>query len=339
MPPKRRAATSSGRQGKKVKRLLTDHGNPWTPGFIKTKPWHGFEQILTKYRLSDLEREGFIDYPADRMPPIDEDHFFGINGTGRIHPVLRRSNWVDITDDDYIRLMPALRLATCFLNAPAMASWWKGLLNWPWRVLNDPRATAKYQETLYTFNLRLGDPDDPVCALETVEAWQKLVDMKDHVKWRFASIPRGVHAIQQPEVDMYGNWLGPGLNPRTYKSLVTFQPEFLDVLRGNVDIRKFPKAAEFGREEALIRTQYFLALNILHEFCHCIRFAVDSDRSRFEPFFGKVAHHRGSHDAKLILKPDNYRICETGSSFESVVFGGRIDPMGYNTVAKGLSCR
>lgn len=216
MPPKRPAATG-GEQPRKRGPGRTARGNTLTPGLDPTQPWHGGDPILSRIRLKDLNRNGFIDYPADRMPPVDPN--FGVPGVraapyipggqflppNPIHPVWRRENW-KVSDADYNSLRPVLRLASCFLYEPTMFSWWKGLFYRPAPVLNDPKLAAKFPGTVFhQIFVRNHPMTDLAGILEAQVVWQLLDDLKKCVRWQFGGGASQAYATTRP------SWALPGL--------------------------------------------------------------------------------------------------------------------------------
>jgi len=174
----------------------TPKGNRFTPGANPQLPWHGGDFLLSRFRIKDLLKEGFLKYPVDQMPPIDPDFQVppsraaelipGGSLYEHIHPVFERSRWLDVSDDDYDLLAPSIRLASCFLNEPAMMPYWKGLFHTPWSLLNDPALVNKVGVPLHQFHRRNHHPDDVQGRTETRAVWMKLQKMSRHVRWSFS---------------------------------------------------------------------------------------------------------------------------------------------------------
>lgn len=114
-------------------------------------PWHGWDPILKKLRLKDLRRNGYIDTDKDWKTidrrvaiPTDQEVFDEIDNDA-LHPVFKQANWRGITDQDFARLRPALRLASNLLFEPTILQFFTGLMRTPLpEITNFPLATVKY---------------------------------------------------------------------------------------------------------------------------------------------------------------------------------------------------
>lgn len=195
------------------------------------RPWHGFDPILLKFRLRDLQKLGYIDYRSQKdvnitdrpkegrishefepLPPIDSDfevtkdrremfvpkrrstryhRMFRRTRSGDdprelytpIHPIFRRKNWIDISDDEYKLLDPGLRLASCFLYEPSVMPFFTGILRREFtKITNVPQAVTE------KFMLNRFDPipytSDKGWKQQTA-TWKTLANMKDCISWRF----------------------------------------------------------------------------------------------------------------------------------------------------------
>lgn len=162
--------------------------------------------------ISDRTVDGEINHEFDPLPPIDSD--FEVTKDRRemfvpkrrrtrfdrifrrrrsrndprelytpIHPVFRRQNWLDISDDDYRLLDPVLRLASCYLYEPSVMPFFTGLLRREFtKIPNVPQAVA------WKFILNRFDPvpyDSVQGRQQQIKTWKTLANMKDCIKWRF----------------------------------------------------------------------------------------------------------------------------------------------------------
>lgn len=248
--------------------------------------------MLRKFRLKDLHRHGFIDWINGlEMPPIDytEDRGTSQLNDVDIHPVFRRGRWHNISDDDYVLLLPVLRVASKFLLEPSMMAWWHGLFSPVHNTLCDPSTHMKHPfAKLTVFDIQPWDPTRADSALAAPETLRKLDQMKDFVTWEFLKLDSQA-ALTRP---VYRDGFYPGC---TVASSLALNVEYLEAIRGNIDIKAFPKAANFGEEEALIRSMSSLVVSILHEFCHAVCHASTKKYRvplNTEPFFRKQAPHK-----------------------------------------------
>ena len=88
--------------------------------------------------------------------------------------------------------------------------------------------------------------------------------------------------------------------------MVTINPAFRGALR-DPDLSGFPAAQRFNfsKADALLRTQLYFAITLVHEFCHALFYAMHDYRTEPQEFF------YGDH-----------RIAELGFAFEQLCFSG-----------------
>lgn len=164
-------------------------------------PWHGWDPILKKLRLKDLRRNGYIDTDKDWKPidrrvaiPTDQEVFDEIDNDA-LHPVFKQANWKGITDQDFARLRPALRLASNLLFEPTILQFFTGLMRTPLpEITNFPLATAKYGK-LRKFTAAPPYGKDKKGLEEAVATWKSLSKLQDYVQWEFGENSRGAWGV------------------------------------------------------------------------------------------------------------------------------------------------
>lgn len=170
---------------------------PFTPGKITCRPWHGGDPFYKRLRLKDMHRNGYIDYPGG-WPGIEDDfqvpdpsHALHDNSADTtatthytfIHPVFRRLNWLNVSDDEYEAFTPALRLASSILCTPHVLRFYQALLHRPLDRLNDPQAEARLGARYHVFGVA------DLTNQDLTDTHLKLNDMADCVMWDFSHHP------------------------------------------------------------------------------------------------------------------------------------------------------
>lgn len=106
----------------------------------------------------------------------------------------------------------------------------------------------------------------------------------------------------------------------TSGTIVSINKDFLDILKGKIRLVHFPKAEKFDPDAAKLRTSWFMASTLCHEFCHALWFATWN--------FGDRSGQFKMHDEPFF---QDQRVAELGSAFETHLFGITADPLGKNS--------
>ncbi|KAF1354666.1 hypothetical protein BDV97DRAFT_418461 [Delphinella strobiligena] len=236
-----------------------------------------------------------------------------------IHPIFRRKNWIDISDDEYKLLDPGLRLASCFLYEPSVMPFFTGILRREFtKITNVPQAVTE------KFMLNRFDPipytSDKGWKQQTA-TWKTLANMKDCISWRFNYEYPLAWAASMP-TKTGGHYAGglKGFAAVTSGTIVSIDKDFLNVLKGNIRLDHFPKSGSFDPDAAKLRTSWFMASVLCHEFCHALWFATWN--------FGDKSGPLKLHDEPFF---QDQRVAELGAAFETHLFGIKVDPLGKNS--------
>jgi hypothetical protein len=244
--------------------------------------WHGNDQYLRNFNYAELRwAVNAFDAPRASLGDLDNE----------IHPL-----FAGLTI--YPGLIPALRLASCYLISPSLLPFWYALLFGEFQSI--PELSTLFGGTISEFRIQYRE-----FSLDQVVQVQKMllnaskmitigfqtesidkVDVWGHTLRHWNSVP-GFDATRMP----------PGLTSNMY-----LNPEFLTVLN-NPQIYFTP--------ESRVRASFMLAHTLLHELAHALRnMRVPchqcNEQLDFEPFF---------HDQ---------REAEVGRALETFLFGGRI---------------
>lgn len=177
----------------------------FTPSIDPTKPWHGWDPILNNFRLKDLHRHGYVDWPGDQPYPGIE-HDFTVQVPNDIilptypqvpdHPAFAKDRWVGINDSDFDLIRPAIRLVSCLLTEPTVLSIFNGLLRSNIERIYDQRVIDRYNTDpnnqdkitrLYRFRA-INHTDDAPHFTRSRRTWRKLYQMRRCVDWQFSPL-------------------------------------------------------------------------------------------------------------------------------------------------------
>lgn len=140
----------------------------------------------------------------------------------------------------------------------------------------------------------------------------------------------------------------------TNGSLIMITHDFVWIMRGTAPLSKFvddnSHQYAFEEDSAVRRRLLILAVTMVHELCHALEIAL-TPRPKADPKL--TSEHSGSEPSESgseqseseepgipTVEPfySNHRVAELGWAFESVVFGGIVDPLGCFVAAPyGLS--
>ncbi|KAK4971231.1 hypothetical protein LTR28_013391 [Elasticomyces elasticus] len=289
------------------------------------RPWHNNDSVLLKIRLDWIHQNGYTRIPDISINRIVRDALsdhqynnFMIADRIPIHPLLRYEQWIGLSVTDFTILLPALKLATRFLDEPSILPYYRGLLHGPRQRIHAPVAERTYGRELQMFDTEYDQSKaaDPLVGLRAQER-----QTQDDNTW--ASI---FDCVKSP-----GGRL-PGINgDSTMGSIIYLDSDYLTTIRplwpGGDRATKAYTSAMYHKsaildECSLLRTYFHLAKTLVHELCHAMKrastpnsFADPLVGEPFEPFFR------------------DYRIAELGNTWESIIFGGIIHPLGYHVSA------
>lgn len=243
------------------------------------------------------------------------------NLTNKLHPFLHRSRFDDTPDTIYDQLVPGLRLATMFMTQPICCQYWVTLANGP------RKHDFKTSNRLGRACLRISK-DVPLTlenATEIIEYIKKLDDASIiHFTFRknlYLHTPKDVLARTRPVCDVDFE-IPEGLTFRPKRSHVCLHHDFYTAAK-KLSRLKHPDPA------LLLRFNFFLACNILHEMAHAVN----------------VAHCYSQQSGGLEAGVDynepfllNDSEAELGNAWENYMFGGRVAPInGRVDTSHGLS--
>ena len=286
-------STSLGR-----KRVEREHGVP----IVNGKPVrHGYEP-------EELLLSGVLDL-IDCHPSTL---------TNEIHPLFQQDNFDDCPEDIYTQLRPGLQLATKFLTTPACLQYW--VTSVYGKREKDVANSEKHKE--HRSRIRLEVPLTTSNTDQFVKAsltWRHLL----HVTFGsdlFVSTKGIVFASQTPitqiSTQMFDlNTSRQSLHSLPFfdRSLIKFHSDFY-IAASKFATLKHPKV------EQVLRFNFWVAINLLHETAHTIEHTFDSEKNSSEAYLGDL------------------QICEAGYSWETYLFGGKIEPInGKISCVDGLS--
>jgi len=200
-----------------------------------------------------------------------------------------------------------------FLTEPSLLPFYYALFFAKQRVIRNPRFKYEYGRDMLRFDLKPGGINYSDC----VRTWEAFKELTACVRWRFGTID--TYATTENDRTSKGaTQILPGLpdRGRTRGASVTLSADYLDVFR--LDLGLPPSNSRFSTEppptpSSIMRTRFHFAKILLHELCHVIKWATTpwpaSSMPPCEPFFS-----------------DHWK-AELGNAFESLVFGGVVNPL------------
>ncbi|MCJ1305127.1 hypothetical protein MMC08_007941 [Hypocenomyce scalaris] len=259
---------------------LEDPGNEnlcgWTPKLLKA---HGALDLRWRYcQFGDLSR---------------------------IHPIFHRSHF-SCTDIEYDTVRRGLCLASAFLYEPAASVFWYALVfgprnNVPHLVRARDGSMRECVEAPWSAFSAEPVGIDEMAQLNTF--WEQ---MQHAVQFRFidiATIPGDSCAAVTVTLEWYGTRQPGPLLAGRYRALIKISNRFLS----NPALSQATTPTE-GIPYAL-RTDYNLAVVVLHELSHAVHTVTALDQHEAEPFF------------------EDMREAELGFAWEQIVLNGRLDPV------------
>ncbi|KAJ9666926.1 hypothetical protein H2201_003060 [Coniosporium apollinis] len=264
--------------------------------------------FLTTIPLPTLHASGALDLDrpfTNELPPT-------------IHPLFRPSRFPTLPSPTFALLLPSLQLATRLIAEPVFLPFFFALLHPSRRRrIRSQDLELEYGRACWRFDLKPGGIN------EKEMRWTAgmLGRLAGCVRWRFGAA-RGYYGITRQCGEL------PGLRNSTTGAEVELSSEYLEVLKryaaqterqrtGYTPPLTDDPAAEDLTEASILRTRFHLAKTIVHEVCHAIKWAVTLPQLTsegewelpYEPFFM------------------DQRIAEVGAAWESVVFGGIVNPL------------
>ncbi|KAF2658844.1 hypothetical protein K491DRAFT_713098 [Lophiostoma macrostomum CBS 122681] len=240
------------------------------------------------HRLREIREDAEDHFPLLRFPKGIQDAGYGdveLSGPvvgdldNGIHPVFGQESWIreprfgkdNVQEQDllWLRMQPALRLATKFITEPSVMQWWVYVL--ASRKKKD-RATGRQYFKLPK------KPIDLETSLKTVG--KRLQHMVDLVRWSFC-YPNPPYAGQQTHgLTCLGvETLDANCFPRPAHEAVPDYAEakkYMPSVGLNMMFRDFFLGDEYSRDPescAVLRMHWLFAITITHELAHCFNIA------------------------------------------------------------------
>ncbi|KAH0003978.1 hypothetical protein KCU78_g13620, partial [Aureobasidium melanogenum] len=227
--------------------------------------------VIQTWGLQLLDAAGFINYEQD-----DGDAYMDPEGrwartrnphnleAERIHPIFRKDMFRNLTDAGYGLILPAILLASAWLDDSTTLNFFYGV--WApeqrtsfWDVDLGHCAIVHVPQTLSEYSQR--------------ETHEKIVAMRNWTSWRFVNASgladRGALALTRTMVDANGERI-PASAPYTHQSQIRLSKFTLKILNtldsaGIPDSRRFE---QFDLHPAIMRTYLMLASTMIHEFVY-----------------------------------------------------------------------
>ena len=244
------------------------------------------------------------------------------NLTNELHPFFHRSRFDDTPDFIYDQLVPGLRLATMFLTQPICCQYWvtlaKGQRKTDWNTSNRLGRNC----------LRISK-DIPMTLENAVEVIEyiKSLDNASIIHFAFKEdlyihAPKDVLARTMPICDVDFEIPG-GLTFRPKRSHVCLHHDFYTAANKLSKLRHPDPAL-------ILRFNFFLACNILHEMGHAINVAHCYAQQTIGGLNSAIDYN------EPFLLDDTE--AELGCAWEKYMFGGRVAPInGRVDTSHGLS--
>jgi hypothetical protein len=233
----------------------------------------------------------YVDEPLG--PDIKKLHSFH-----RIHPIFRWHNWdcdalYDRTNGRFHALEPVLQLATLLLEDHSTVAYISSMLD----ISSHKRITWGETEERLGRKVYCFEKRQDVSDAERVMVWKELQSLSENIWWNDFRVKPGenwIHASTQyisseEPIEMHIN------------------AEYLDVLCGDDSPiqNAIPWMPGSDRESAYLRSQWMLAMTLVHEVMHALWFYKHQNRP--EPFQLDV------------------RTAELGFLWENLMFSGNVD--------------
>lgn len=289
------------------------------------------DPFYKKFGLVRLNAEGFIDCKpkttlenvrpsaktTEEMKRVGEPFDF------QIHPVFHFDRFSGVSQTDYDTfLTPVVRLATCLLSDLCVLPFFNSLLNREPDLIHNDEAEKAFGQQLYSF----GNDETPMTDNELKRTWIKLQLLADYITWRQGKDDEG--PAHRPYMYTQRMRKIPGYVPgRTHGSEIYFMPQYLAILRGDVNPQTLAGTEGFDQEDSKLRTAVLMANTMCHELCHA---AAICYHEQHEEAFDKDANERflwTPLPAEPFYRDDN--TCELGWAYNQAITGGIFAPMGY----------
>lgn len=254
----------------------------------------------------DLIKKQAVAFKEDGPTPIctlDND----------IHPIFRPDNWHGCPDAVYEVLKPGLRLATLLLTSRATSHFWHTLV-FGKREVCETTSKAYGQRC---FRIREDVPWSEARHAEFTDFLNNQVDTV-HFYFHHDPLPPETAYASMGLVKDYKNGLMRKINHKCHTSRICLHSDFYTTAK-KLSLLRF-------REPAMVlRYNMFLATCLTHEIAH----------------FCEVSGPH--HEHPLLSEPEVFfgdnMWTESGISFETKIFGGRIHPLSSRIDCKfGLAC-
>lgn len=167
---------------------------------------HGFINIDTRRVESDFYMDSTTKHTAKWQSTQSLPHTRSkLLDAGSIHPVLRKSNWQNITNAEWAAIRPAVLLASRWLDEPESLSFYQGVIDYHrHRTIRARKARASAglgpNEHLYKFRKR-----PRVTAAAHLRTWRKLWTLKRSITWQAGGIASpDIYACTLPDPSKQG---------------------------------------------------------------------------------------------------------------------------------------
>ncbi|KAK5000429.1 hypothetical protein LTR66_000730 [Elasticomyces elasticus] len=313
------------------------------------RPWHNNDSVLLKIRLDWIHQNGYTRIPDISINRIVRDALsdhqynnFMIADRIPIHPLLRYEQWTGLSVTDFTILLPALRLATRFLDEPSILPYYRGLLHGPRRRIHAPVAERTYGRKLQMFDTEYDQrkAEDPLVGLTAQErqtqddnTWASMFDCVKSVRLQFGGLglTPGAYATTRPGARSTTAYQPgarlPGINGNsTMGSIIYLDPDYMTTIRplwpGGDRAMKAYTSAMYHKSAilddcSLLRTYFHVAKTLVHELCHAMKRASTPNGI----IFGGIIHPLGYH----VSAPHGLGIENWPGILNANTFGGELE--------------
>lgn len=174
-------------------------------GYLDLADMQGWDPRYDVWKLLDIEDYTPRNHPATRSEyhttkiPKNIDHdAMEIDGDPKaedvdetyddlIHPVFRRAQWDNMTDEKWQITEPVVQLATRVLEEPAILPFFNGIIN-NIRPLNDKRAADRCGDLVKLQHCNSVSFTGENAQDEMIKLWKTLASFADCITWCYAGL-------------------------------------------------------------------------------------------------------------------------------------------------------